>query len=828
MIKFQRFNPIKVKNINFEALIKDIKLVTLIKSIPTGIASKVGLKIIIEIGLLLIAVCSTLGIVSYYSSYRALGDTINSSLQSKAAESSKLIAATLAQDIKAIKEVAARPEIQSMNTTLQTPVLLSESKNLGYISLNVVELNGTIHFPDGGKSQVDITGGSDDTEYLKKAIEGTPAISDPISNTQGEQIIAMAVPIKNSDNKVVGVLLSNISTKNLNDIVQKTKVGNSGYCFIINKKGTKVADKDLKLVLNKDNTIKNAKQDLSLKQIASLEEKMIKGENGSGYYEKNGIEKFLAYAPVPNSEWFLGITIDKSEIYSPTNILKNQVIIITIIFIILGSVVGFFISRSIRKPLLKIKEYAEELSKCNLSHRIDIERCDEFGQTAQALNLAINNIEKIIGSVKQESIRTLSATTNVNHMFVDVHGRVQSVSKIAEKISASMQESSAFIESVTEKAIVVKDDINNTVDEIEQGLQLANEIKDKAKLMKEETKLSRLKMEKSYEESRQKVNKALEDAKVVQRVSVVAEGIRNIAKQTNLLALNAAIEAARAGVHGKGFTVVANEVRKLAEQSAGAVTDIQKNVRGVLAAMGELSDSAEFMLNVMENDVLKNYEKVIMISEDYESDGQTFQQVIQRFSNLSQDMRVSIEEIAGSMEALNQSVYECASSSSDIASNITEVSEENEYISIQSKNNAKGAEQLLQLVSEFIIRENSDTNEGHMVHEEHENIKLNNSTEYLEAEESNIDEHELKIIDEEKISKNSIIPVCELRDINNVSSEELVITVEDKKQHKESVDIIRDSIFNDKVALATIEEEQEEQEELEEQEEDKKENLDLQ
>ena len=400
-----------------------------------------------------------------------------------------------------------------MDIQTQIPVLASEAKSLGYESLNIVELNGVIHFPDGSKSQIDLSSETGDNTYLKKALLGIPAISDPLTNIEGVQIIALAVPIKDKDDKVEGVLLSNMSMEKLNEIVQRTKVGNSGFCFIINKEGTKVAHKDLKLVLNKDNTFKNAKKDPSIKQLADLESKMVKGEVGSGYYIQNGVEMFMAYAPVPNMNWYLALTMPKSEIFSAANSLKYETVIITIIFILIGMAVGFIISKSIKTPLLKIKKYAEELSQCNLSHRIEIKRKDEFGQTANALNSAIDSVEKIIYYVKEESKNTLNSTNDINNMLINVQRRVENVSETSEEISLSMQESSAAIQEVTSKSMIVKEEINNTVEEANQGLELANKIKNKAALIKEETEESRLRVKDAYLMSRNKVNDALRRCK---------------------------------------------------------------------------------------------------------------------------------------------------------------------------------------------------------------------------------------------------------------------------------------------------------------------------
>lgn len=684
--------------------IKKENRLSFLKSINLNFINSVGIKIILQITLLLIVVCGVLGAVSYINSYKALEDTISSSLQSRAMEASKLINSTLEQDIKAMNEIAARPEIQSMETQAQMPVLISQGKSLGYESLNIVELNGIIHLPSGAKSQIDLSSETEDVKYLKKALLGIPSISDPITNVDGQQIIAIAVPIKDKDDEVIGVLLSNMSMAKLNEIVQRTKVGNDGFCFIIRKDGTKVAHKDLKLVLNKDNTFKNVEKDSSIKPLADLESKMVKGEVGSGYYTQSNIEMFMSYAPVPNMNWYLALTIPKSEIFSAANSLKYEAAIITIIFILVGMVVAFAISKSIKNPLLEIKKYAQRLSECNLSHRIEVKRKDEFGQTANALNSAIDTVEKIIYYVKEESKNTLNSTNDINNLLLNVHKRVQSVSETSSEISASMEESSAAIQEVTAKSMMVREEINNTVEEANQGLELANKIKDKAALIKEETEESRLRIKETYSMSRNKVNKALQDAKVVKKISIIAENIRDIAKKTKILSLNATIEAAKAGEQGRGFSVVAKEVRNLAEQSAVAVTDIQNNIKGVFAAVGELADSAEFILKVMENEVIKDYEKVIKISEDYKGDGEIFQQVIQRFSELSTKIYMSVEDISENMRTLSSSVSSCTEASIDISGNIGEISEENKRITGKSAENAEGADTLLMLVSEFKIK----------------------------------------------------------------------------------------------------------------------------
>lgn len=683
-----------MRNIKTKAQLKNI--------VKFDFINRVGVKIMLQITVLLIFVCGILGYVSYSSSYNTLEYTIRSFLESKAYDSSALVSSTIQQDIRVMNEIASRPEIKSMNIQIQSPVLLSEAKDLGYINLNTIEPDGLTHLADGGKTQTDIS--SSNNLYLKEALKGKASISDPVTNVEGEQIIAIAVPIKNESGQVIGALFSNMTTKKLNEIVQKTKVGNNGYSFIVNKEGTKVAHKDLKLVLNKDNTIKNANKDKSLIPLAQLESKMIKAEKGSGYYIKDGKEMFMSYAPVPNSEWSMALTIPKQEIFSEANELEHKFLIMTMLFILIGMVVGFIISRSIKRPLLKIKKYAEQLSNCNLSHRISIDRKDEFGQVANSLNAAINNVEKIIYSVKLNGKDTLKSTNDINNMFEKIHKHVENVSYKSNGISANMQQASAYIEELTCKSLNIEDEINNTVEEARNGLELANSIKNRANEMKNETEISRIKILDIYSESREKLNEALQNTKVVENISTMAEVIKDISKKTNLLALNAAIEAARAGEYGKGFSIVADEIRKLAEQSNGVVQGIQENVKNVLNSVEELSDSSKFILNVIDNEILESYDKIMVVSDDYKNDGNKCQSIIEGFNLLLQDIYVSIEEMTVNMKTLAESMGECADASTDIVDSIENLKEENLHICGKSSENAQGAEQLLQSISEFKIK----------------------------------------------------------------------------------------------------------------------------
>lgn len=671
------------------------------KTIRFGLLSfnSVVVKIIAQIAVLVVLICGVLGVIACYSSYKTMERSIDSSLQDKAVESSKLIASMLLQESRSMAEISSREEIKSMNPALYVSILSERAKVLNYASLSVMNLKGLTYMQNGEKTQINLE--SSDSKYLKNALKGNVEIEGPYFNVNGEQIIAVAVPIKDNSSRVLGVLFSNISMENLNKLVQSMKVGESGYCFIINKQGTKVVHKNLTLVLNGDNTIRNAVKDKSLTSLAELEENMIKGKSGSGYYKEGTKDMFMAYSPIPSSHWYLGITIDKKEVFSEVQALKYKIIFITVIFIVTGLVMALVIARGIKKPLFKIREYALELSKFNLNYSIQIEQKDEFGDTASALNYAMEDIKNIIEGIKKESRQTLKVTNSVNEMFEESNRELNMVCDKSSKICSNISQTLYSIEGVDEKISKVKNKIQGIVKEVDAGRILVEDIREKAINIKRDTERSKQNLENYYVKSSEKLKKSLEAVKVVGTVSKVAEKIKHISKNINLLALNARIESVRAGEYGRGFMVVAEEVGKLAVQSSDMVNTIQDNVKDILVSVLELSDSAEGMLKMIENNILSDYEKVIEISDEYEQDGRKFESVIGIFSELTEDINNSSLEISEVMYSIVDSANQCTQNSINISGNIEKIEHQNKSIAMFTVENASKAGNLLQILKKF-------------------------------------------------------------------------------------------------------------------------------
>ncbi|MEW8955426.1 methyl-accepting chemotaxis protein [Clostridium sp.] len=380
---------------------------------------------------------------------------------------------------------------------------------------------------------------------------------------------------------------------------------------------------------------------------------------------------------------------------------KSILIGAVIISLILSLILMYILTRDITKALEKIKSFANRIAGYDFTTPIDENRKDEFGETALSLNKAQEDIKSLIKTIIENSEEIsagseelystseemTSKLSNINHGTKDIANSALESSAVAEEVTASSEEIASSSAQLSTKAM---DGSNESASISERAIGVKNKAQE---FNDEATKL--------YKEKEKDIVRAIEEGKVVEEISVMADAISSISDQTNLIALNAAIEAARVGEHGKGFAVVAEEVRRLAEQSSHTVSTIQVTVDKVKKAFDNLSVNTQGILKFIDEKVTKDYESFVQIGEQYNKDAQFLNVMSEDIAAMSQEINATIDQVATAIQGVADNTQGTAEYSSNILSNVEEATESMKAVTETAKAQADLAQNLSELTQRF-------------------------------------------------------------------------------------------------------------------------------
>ncbi len=380
---------------------------------------------------------------------------------------------------------------------------------------------------------------------------------------------------------------------------------------------------------------------------------------------------------------------------------------ITILIIVLGLLIaialGISISIMISRQVRQVLVFAEAMGAGDLTKTININTKDEIGNLAQALNQAVSNVKKLVAEIIEDVGDISAASEELYATSEEISSMMEAVNESTEQISKGVQDLSAIAEEVSASTQEIGATANALSNKASDATISAKEINKRAVEIKIKATKSIEVGESVYEEKQTNILKAIEDGEVVNKVKMMAESIGNIAEQTNLLALNAAIEAARAGEQGRGFAVVADEVRKLAEQSSEAVINIQGMVVQVQSAFTKLSKSGQDVLDFMINNVKPNYELLLDTGIHYEQDAEFVENMSEEISISSKQMDEVVEQVGSAIQNVSATAEESAASSEEILSSVNEVARAVNEVSKSAQSQAELAQKLNNLVQKFKI-----------------------------------------------------------------------------------------------------------------------------
>lgn len=396
----------------------------------------------------------------------------------------------------------------------------------------------------------------------------------------------------------------------------------------------------------------------------------------------------------------------KNEFSSYESNSRMAIIGIAVVMEVILISVLTLITVSIVKPLKKSLAHIEEIAQGDFSKEFEqdlLKRKDDFGQLADSLEKMRSEMKELIGEVKSEALEITGMVQEIDTSLQALDDQIENVSATTEELAAGMEETAASSEEINAMSHEIESAAKSIAERSQDGANEADEIRERAVKIKKDTDENDRRTRSIHEEINESLTKALDDIKVVDQINVLAKSIMDITGQTNLLALNASIEAARAGEAGKGFAVVADEIRVLAEQSKAAVAHIQEVTVNVTAAVENLANDAERLLEFVGNDVVESLGGFAEMANSYNSDAANVDSLVTDFSASSEQLLASINGVMDAISDVSKTATEGATGTTDIAEKVGNVVQEAEAIKQKAETTYHSAEKLQKNVERFIV-----------------------------------------------------------------------------------------------------------------------------
>lgn len=508
--------------------------------------------------------------------------------------------------------------------------------------------------------------------YKSARLNQSTSITDIYKHSiSGELIISIAEPFY-ENGTFKGVLLADINLNMLKEMVNNSAFfGATTSLYDINR--MTIASTDER------ETIGDKMQPYS-STYATLQSEIFQNDTGTFEFVNNSIDQIVYYKTLhldSKSSWKIVVTIDKSVHFLPVKNSLNNAVITNILLVIIASIIIFVALSRLYRPILALKATVFDLAQgdADLTRRLEVNSQDDLGQIAESVNAFVINLQRMMLEISDSTshismgVEQLKAQTEHNNAVLIDHASetdqvvvaVTEMSSTADSVAQSAAQSATFTQQSTDKAHQSKAVVEGAVHGV---ADLVNEVEAMAlniQTMNEDT----------------------------HKISTVLSVIGEIADQTNLLALNAAIEAARAGEQGRGFAVVADEVRTLAartQQSTSEINDMLLRLRG----------GADVVVRAM--DITKaSCQQTATTTASVNDNLDSMTDSVMQINDLGIQIATAAEEQSSVTEEINRNM-------TMIQSMVNQLTENGEKTMDSTRNLASCNEQLLTIVSQFKLK----------------------------------------------------------------------------------------------------------------------------
>lgn len=388
---------------------------------------------------------------------------------------------------------------------------------------------------------------------------------------------------------------------------------------------------------------------------------------------------------------------DLDKAYYHAVLLNGTIMVISIFALIIALTV---VLKRVVKPVVSAKNEISAIiagldqGHGDLTQRITIRSSDEIADLSRGINTFIDKLQEILKMIIENTHSMENVVSGVQESVQNSNDNASALSAVTQQLASTMSEVGVSAGIINQNASAIRTDVeeialkSTSINDYTKQMHLsADQMESKARTYMEETG-SRV------SEILKVLNSAIEDSKSVDKVNSLTNDILSISGQTDLLALNASIEAARAGDSGRGFMVVAEEIRLLAEDSKAAANRIQDINRVVTDAVHNLARNANNLVLYLNESILPELGNFVQSGVQYRENASYIENVMNEFTDKTDRLKHTMDEIASSINSITQAIDEGAKGVSGAAESTQVLVRDMETISNQMMENQRIADTL--------------------------------------------------------------------------------------------------------------------------------------